>query len=252
MHAARWMSKAIYSLKVWMFRSQFGKTGKKSAAISPEECDKLFQVCIFIVSTYVEAWYDAPSPASAARSDLQLAARVEEFADVNARASEVAAKKLSSHLYYLSEELVGLAVFDEGLSDEVRRELVGSIQNKLGLDDPMKKREISFAELLKTNIEDLGTTHTQTFFKIVGIEIEFFDAPVGTWSQNDDYVRGKKVVDALQVVNDHAERSVKLIQDYNRILKSEENFQNLLLTVSGSRKSFPDSKKSTVLKRYTV
>lgn len=60
-----------------------------------------------------------------------------------------------------------------------------------------------------------------------------------------------QIVDGLCVVNDHAERAVKLIQDYNQILtKDETSYQNLLLTVSDHRKSTPDLTKSTMAKKF--
>jgi len=116
----------------------------------------------------------------------------------------------------------------------------------------MKKRQISFDEVLETKIEDLGTTHTLNFFKTLGIDTDFFCEPSEMWSSNDSYKRGKEVVDGLKVVNDHAERAVKLIQDYNKIVRSEQHFQDLLLSVNDHRKSFPDGKKSTIVERYSV
>ena len=61
------------------------------------------------------------------------------------------------------------------------------------------------------------------------------------------------MVNALPVVNDNAERGVKLAQDYNRsVTRKEESYQHLLLTVQSHRKSVPDSKKKTLQKEYSV
>ena len=46
MHHARWMSKVMYSLKVWMFRSQF--------VLTPKEEEGLREVCIFVVRLYLK------------------------------------------------------------------------------------------------------------------------------------------------------------------------------------------------------
>jgi len=49
------------------------------------------------------------------------------------------------------------------------------------------------------------------------------------------------------VVNDVAERNVKLIEEYNTILtKDEDQKQYLLQVVNEYRKKYPDSKKSTL------
>ncbi|KAF0744055.1 Uncharacterized protein FWK35_00030830, partial [Aphis craccivora] len=61
-HHARWMAKAIYCLKAFMFRNLFKLT------ISEE--DGLRDICIFIVRIYIEAWFKAPSAAAAPYQDL--------------------------------------------------------------------------------------------------------------------------------------------------------------------------------------
>ena len=52
MYHARWMSKVLYSLKVWMFHQQFKLTDKKN--------NNLLQMCIFSVRIYLKAWIEAP------------------------------------------------------------------------------------------------------------------------------------------------------------------------------------------------
>ena len=47
MHHARWMSKVLYSLKVWMFHQQFKLTDKEN--------NNLLQMCIFSVKIYLKA-----------------------------------------------------------------------------------------------------------------------------------------------------------------------------------------------------
>ena len=148
MHSARWMAKAIYSLKVFLFRIQ--------AQLDPSESEKLLNVCWFIVSCYVEAWFDAPYASSAPRADLLVISRLDEFATVHVAGAH-AAKKFSNHLWYLSEELIGLAIFGEGLPDEEREGLAFSILNKIGEEDPPKRRSLPLADLAKTPLRDLGT-----------------------------------------------------------------------------------------------
>lgn len=64
MHHAHWMSKVIYSLKVWMFRLQFRLTVF-------EEKD-LLQMCLFAMILYLKAWFMAPLAASAPCHDQDL------------------------------------------------------------------------------------------------------------------------------------------------------------------------------------
>ena len=54
MHHARWMSKVLYSLKIWLFRDQF--------KLSVREARGLNDFCVFAVSVYLKAWMTAQIP----------------------------------------------------------------------------------------------------------------------------------------------------------------------------------------------
>ena len=70
-----------------------------------------------------------------------------------------------------------------------------------------------------------------------------------SWENSYSYQRGRQIVNALPVVNDSAERGVKLATDFNKsVTLKEASYQNLLLTVQSHRKKYPDVKKSTLLK----
>lgn len=81
--------------------------------------------------------------------------------------------------------------------------------------------------------------------------MEFLDIDPKLWNENDQYKKGKKLVNNLHVVNDIAERGVKLIEDYNKLMtKNEDQKQYLLQVVSEYRQRFPDCKKSTLSKNF--
>ncbi|KAK2708995.1 hypothetical protein QYM36_014581 [Artemia franciscana] len=63
-HHARWLSKVIYGLKIWMFRGQFH--------LSKKEEKGLQDVCIFAACVYLRLWMRAPKPASARYHDYHL------------------------------------------------------------------------------------------------------------------------------------------------------------------------------------
>ena len=64
LHRARWMAGIIYSLKMWMFRSQF-----KLKAVEEKG---IFQFLLFICDVYIEAWFQAPRGVIAPANDLCL------------------------------------------------------------------------------------------------------------------------------------------------------------------------------------
>lgn len=92
---------------------------------------------------------------------------------------------------------------------------------------------------------------SQVIFLIGLISKDFLDLDPKLWNLNEHYKKGKKFVYNLHIVNDVAERGVKLMEDYNKLIsKNEEQKQYLLQVVSEYRHKFPDCKKSTLSKEF--
>lgn len=61
-HHGRWMAKAIYSLKIYLFREQFRLTVKEETALR--------NICIFIIRLYIKSRFYVPSAIKAPFQDL--------------------------------------------------------------------------------------------------------------------------------------------------------------------------------------
>ena len=57
--------------------------------------------------------------------------------------------------------------------------------------------------------------------------------------KNPAFINAKLVIDHIKVVNDAAERSVKLAQDFQGAARKEKRYQNVLQVVENSRKLIP-------------
>ena len=57
--------------------------------------------------------------------------------------ARAAQNKFLSHFWYLSEEAIGLAVFDEKLPDVDRAKSVSDILTREGEEEPHKKEELA-------------------------------------------------------------------------------------------------------------
>ena len=75
MHHLTWMKKGIYSLKMWMFRSQFKLTATQQRGLR--------ELCIFISCVYVESWAVANIAAIAPSWDINLLKRLESYQIIN-------------------------------------------------------------------------------------------------------------------------------------------------------------------------
>ena len=111
-HRARWMAKAIYSLKVWMFRSQFTLTKTEEVGVQ--------NICLFVVKLYLKFWFQAASAVSAPRNDLLFLTEIDKYAEENKDVSKVALNKFLQHLWCLSEELIAFSFFDDEVTIETK------------------------------------------------------------------------------------------------------------------------------------
>ena len=246
MHHARWMSKAIYSIKVWIFRSQFKWTTREEKGLQ--------SMCTFIALIYVEHWYTAPSAIEAPRRDLDLMMKLKQFRTLHPNISKAAVEKLQRHLWYLSEENVGLALFDDKVSLSTKRAILSKMEPAQAdaHQSQVHKRCIQGSSIINENELALFASQiSKRLFRSMGVPGSFLEIDPSRWNENLDFQSAREVMKGLCVVNDHAERGVALIQQYNKVLtKDEEQLQYLLQVVADHRRSFPDSRKSVLLQSH--
>lgn len=239
-HRARWMAKAIYSLKVWMFRSQFTLTKTEEVGVQ--------NICLFVVKLYLKFWFQAASAVSAPRNDLLFLTEIDKYAEENKDVSKVALNKFLQHLWYLSEELIAFAFFDDEVTIETKQSMVQALETP-GEEHPMKRISLDPKLIRTKELSDFVTSNTRRFFAITGFSSSFLIKDVSQWEEDDDYTSIKASIRCLKVVNDIAERGVALMEEYNKLhTNNEEQKQFLLLTVKEYRKEHPDTKKSTLMK----
>ncbi|CAH0560567.1 unnamed protein product [Brassicogethes aeneus] len=64
MHHARWMAKAIYALKIFLFRNEFPLTKLETKSAQ--------RLCVFVASVYMFGWFNASLVIEAPRNDLRF------------------------------------------------------------------------------------------------------------------------------------------------------------------------------------
>jgi len=181
------------------------------------------------VRVYLKTCYSVPDAVSAPRNDLHLIAQLVQFETVNSSAAKAALDKMEGHLCYLKEQALGLSIFDTNLSNHERKQIDNSLQDRAGCVENVKRRKsFDIRQLAQNSLSDLVTVNTEKFFQILGIPTDFSKEDVHMWEQHPSYQYGNKIANSPRVVSDHAERSIKLMQDFNRSLtKREEVFQDV-------------------------
>ena len=122
--------KALYMLKIYLFRDQFHLTAYENRGIH--------DVCVFIVRLYVKAWFTVPDAISAPRNDLDFLQNLKAYEDINSEISKAAVTNFSGHLWYMSEELVALALFEFVRLADTKRAMAQAISVVEGTENPPK------------------------------------------------------------------------------------------------------------------
>lgn len=167
--------------------------------------------------------------------------------------ASAALDKLGNHLWYISDELVGMALFDKRVSLELKRKIVDAIKNKAHCNDAVKRVTIntnSEAELKlwrQRNIDELVSMHTMNLFSRFNIDVNFFNLDPSLWESNISYQTARRYLSFLKVTNDCAERAVALVKRFNpSITKKEEQKQYLYQVISEHIKKHPNANKSNL------
>lgn len=242
MHHARWMSKAIYSLKIFLFRHQFN--------LLAQEEKNLRRICIFVISFYIRVWYNSTSAIQAPNNDLEFMKNLIHSKNVDPPVLQRACQKMIEHLWYLNEELVILSLFDSNVSVDVKKKIVMAIKNRES-SSPMRQRyevtEKNLESLLQKDLSEFVSKNSVELFSKFDLPCDFLEDDVSTWCSNDSYKECLEHFNTLKVTNDVAERGVALIEEYNNWLtKDEEQLQYLLQVVREHRLRYPNYNKTTL------
>ena len=123
------MTKAIYSLKVWLFQFQFKLTARES--------NSLLRLNLFLANIYLKFWFQASVASTAPISDLHMLQSLHSYPDQDI--SEATSRKLCRQPWYLSEVLILLSLFDAEVSLATKCEIVKAARERDGEKDPPKR-----------------------------------------------------------------------------------------------------------------
>lgn len=221
---ARWMAKAIYALKCFLFRDQLDLTNQM--------LDPLRRFGLFVASIYVKYWNWCTNLFNAPINDLRLLKELEKYREIDPELANIAIDQLSTHLTYLSDELVVLSIFSTELNgdekEEIRMKLTQRVAPRTENSNRYIKDDRSFSSL---QLHDFVSDRSMFLFSILDFDISFMEQNAHEWEMLQSYqIARQKLKKLLVVVNDSSERA--LGQTANAInhqkARTEENLQNFL------------------------
>lgn len=92
--------------------------------------------------------------------------------------------------------------------------------------------------LTDKTVDEFINEKSAEMFRRFKIDDSFLSCDPENWSSHEAYIDGEKIVKSLRVVNDTAERAVKLMEDYHGLLTKDENQKKIHSAVrSGAQKN---------------
>ena len=102
-----------------------------------------------------------------------------------------------------------------------------------------------------THLIDLVGPESWFVFEALGLKHDWLRKHVTKWDMSTSYQKMKPFVNSVKVVNDAAEREVKLNTDYAAILTDDpQQRERILQAVEYHRKRFPEFSKAALSKSF--
>lgn len=231
LHRARWMAKAIYSLKIELLLD-----GNEDVLhLVARELQGVKRFNRFVVNIYLLSWFTCRFSVDAPLNDILLIQRLSNYDDEAIKTAGL--KMMKRHSWYLSPELATLSLFSPQVTIAQKKELVQSMKSERG-EHLLKVLPGSITEL----------TVSRSFFDVCKIDASFLDIPVEGWLDNACYKIAEQSAKNIVCVNDVAEQGVALIQTFNgTITKDEEQKQYLLQVIEKHRHEFRGCNRDSLI-----
>ena len=168
-----------------------------------------------------------------------------EYRKVDKVCADAAINAFSNHLWYLTEELAMLGLFSSRVPLPTKVKMVEKLKSvdkricskryRPSINDmPLFLRIPVNADLSEFVGED-----SWSFFHLLNINTRFLDLLGKDWPSNPQFQAEKGIVASFSVVNDGAERGVKLTHNFLYVARKEGNLQNILQVVENDRHLLP-------------
>lgn len=259
MHKARWMSKVLYSIKMCMSEAQILNI-RDNGTPSLEQMTNLRRFVVFVTHVYSQWWMTCQDAFDAPWHDLQLFQRLLKYRElVDDAVGQSALRAFQRHFWYLTSEMVPLALFSDLVPDDQREELAVrllELKPEIRPEAPSQRHGTGFgrptfpaAPSAETRLTDLVGVDSWFTLQLLQVDTSFLEVETRSWEMTQAYKSSKVKAQAVNVINDSAERGIKLSTDYLQSARAEASLQNVLQVVEKSRRDVPNLRLPSKRKR---
>lgn len=230
-HHARFMSKAIYFLKIFMMSDRF--------ELDDVEYSQVKKMAHFIALFYTKTFLRTRIACFAPINDFYFFKAILWYKEDCDDIANSVLKSCKRHCWYLTEELVIFAIFNEHLSSFTRYLLAKTLfntpkPNNFVLGKPKFPNFTTELPFLSSFI----SPRSWLLFSLMGLsncQTDWLQLPVEYWDLMENYRTIKNFINQLEVVNDCAERGIKIISDYKDVCRNDEHLDYVIQTVEHHR-----------------
>jgi hypothetical protein len=240
-HQARWMARNIYSMKMFMFAGHL--------EYSVQTQSKLARMNTFLALFYTPRWMSAASAADAPVHDLSLIQDMLRYKETDPELANAVLKKMDNHMWYLTQEMVPFVLFSSNVSNSLKQDIANQL-HRTERPESFRRGKPPFPKITgKTTLMELIGPESHFLFEVLGIDTKRQADPAESWQDNNDFRVARDYVISLKVVNDIAERGVKMMTDFAEVLTKDcKQREYLLQAVEYNRERFNSFKKATLNK----
>lgn len=239
-HEARFMADGIYLLTIAM-------TDKIINMMNCEEREMVNKAAFLVSICYAPWFLKSYMSDTATANDLMAYKSSYDIADEYPNLGAALTKSMGRHSWYLTEQLVVLAIADEDVEKDTKIQM---IQKLLSVEKPANfdQKKPKLPELCRsTELIDLIGPESWILFHLTDTPREELEMWISDF-KTPSYEAFKAFVKNLVFVNDCSERNIRLIQDFVHMYKSEDMKQNVMHVARSNRKKVDKNMPKSQLK----
>lgn len=220
---ARWMARAIYALKSFLFRYEIN--------FGDDVVDKLRRFSFFISAIYVKYWNWSTNAFNAPVNDLQFLKDLEDYRNIDRELADVAIVAFTRHLTYLSDENILLSLFSNIISSEQKEAIRLRLVRTIGTRTENSNRCMRQDSFSTCELQDFVSPRSMFLFLALKIDVPFIEHSATEWDNLESYKNARiRLKNLLVVVNDSAQRALGQTSNFihHQKARTEINLQNLL------------------------
>ena len=201
----------------------------------------------YIILFYGQYFLETAQTTAAPRVGMKFWRNTKRYECIDGDISDTFVRSVHRQMFYLTEELVMLALCDKHTSNEEKKELIDALLKQERPQHFVPQKPLFKVYLLlnkhdESRLSDFVGSRSWLVFDLFDVDVMWMQFSSGEWSDNLEFLRFEKLLHGIICVNDVAERNVKNICDYAEYSKDSERRDRAVI-VANYRREFVDFSK---------